>query len=434
MMERSRFERSTVLKHEHFEELCATASSGQASGAELAELREHLEWCSKCQERYSEFLSLNAVQYAKNVRDEVLSLEVAAGSIDSALLRQRFLKKAVVEGIVFSGSSFERPLPDPQLRLRRSWNWPLLFARAAAGLILFSAVGVGGYYFAVHQTRAKVLSNGAPATQFGWAERQKSRIAKLEQQNANLTAQVSALNSSLGLASAKLSELESRGSISDKARQGLSAQLRQREDEIANLQTRIDQAQNALRSLRADYEKAQSNVNSDQAQMVADQIEIRELSERLTANSADIAREKELLTAGRDIRDLMAARNLHIVDVFDMDPRGKRRPAFGRIFYTEGKSLLFYAYDLPDSRLRDAGYHYRIWGKKAGSSQHARNLGIFFSDDKAQKRWVFRFDDPKVLDEIDSIFVTLEPPDGSPTQPKGDKLLSAYLKGPPNHP
>jgi len=33
---------------------------------------------------------------------------------------------------------------------------------------------------------------------------------------------------------------------------------------------------------------------------------------------------------------LVAARNLHIVDVYDADPSGKRQRAFGRVFYTEG--------------------------------------------------------------------------------------------------
>jgi len=42
--------------------------------------------------------------------------------------------------------------------------------------------------------------------------------------------------------------------------------------------------------------------------------------------------------------------------------------------------------------------------------------------------------DPNVLNEIDSVFVTLEPPDGNPNQPKGDKLMYAYLRGQANHP
>jgi hypothetical protein len=39
-----------------------------------------------------------------------------------------------------------------------------------------------------------------------------------------------------------------------------------------------------------------------------------------------------------------------------------------------------------------------------------------------------------VLQEIDSVFVTLEPPNESQAQPKGDKLMYAYLRGQANHP
>src|ERR1041385_7422807 len=85
-------------------------------------------------------------------------------------------------------------------------------------------------------------------------------------------------------------------------------------------------------------------------------------------------------------------------------------------------------------RVQDAGYHYRVWGKKEGPSQSAKSLGIFFSDDNAQKRWVFKYDDPKVLSEIDSVFVTLEPPGKNFSEPKGDKFLYAYLRNQPNHP
>jgi len=60
-------------------------------------------------------------------------------------------------------------------------------------------------------------------------------------------------------------------------------------------------------------------------------------------------------------------------------------------------------------------------------------LGIFYVDDQKQNRWVLKFDDPDVLTEIDSVFVTVEPPGGS-AKPTGHKLLYAYLKANPNHP
>jgi hypothetical protein len=62
-----------------------------------------------------------------------------------------------------------------------------------------------------------------------------------------------------------------------------------------------------------------------------------------------------------------------------------------------------------------------------------KSLGIFYVDDKAQKRWVLKVDDPALLAHIDSVFVTVEPPGGE-KKPTGQKLLYAYLNAPPNHP
>jgi hypothetical protein len=54
-------------------------------------------------------------------------------------------------------------------------------------------------------------------------------------------------------------------------------------------------------------------------------------------------------------------------------------------------------------------------------------------DDQKQNRWVLKFDDPRTLAEIDSVFVTVEPAGGS-AKPTGNKLLYAYLLANPNHP
>src|SRR5205823_943213 len=158
-----------------------------------------------------------------------------------------------------------------------------------------------------------------------------------------------------------------------------AADLKRRDAAIAELQARLDQARVEVADMRAELDKQSVN----QATLVEAQIRLRDVSDQLAEKSAALDRERELLSAGRDVRDLMAARNLHIVDVFDTDPKGKLKPSFGRIFFTEGKSLVFYAYDLNDQRVQDAGYHYRIWGKREGPSQRPRNLGMFYSDDKS---------------------------------------------------
>jgi len=425
-----------VSRHEHFEELCAAASIGQASGAEVAELNEHLARCPDCQQAYSEFLQINANQYSKTARDQELSRDDAVACIDSALFRERFLRKAVAEGIVFSNDSTPT-LAEPRARAIRVNRWAL-WAPAAAACLVLATVAVGAYYWRaqrVHDSSATTLQRQPPVDNSVEAVHGSDpRIANLDVQNRNLIAQVESLKTSLASASAALGRFEASSSKSEEERSSLLARLTQRDSAIADLQSKLNQAQGEVASVRGDLEREQSGSAQNQAAVVEAQIKIRELSDQLSQNSKALDRERDLLAAGRDVRELMAARNLHIVDVFDTDPKGKTRPAFGRIFFTEGKSLLFYAYDLNDKRVVDAGYHYRVWGKKEGPNQRTKSLGIFYSDDKAQKRWVFQFDDPNVLNEIDSVFVTLEPPTGNSSQPKGEKLMYAYLRGQANHP
>ena len=142
--------------------------------------------------------------------------------------------------------------------------------------------------------------------------------------------------------------------------------------------------------------------------------------------------ERQLLAAGRDVRDIMGARQLHIVDVHDSDSKGKDRLAFGRIFYSEGRQLVFYAFDLNEAKIQNAKHTFQVWGQQEGSTGPARSLGFLISDDKTQKRWALKVSDAQLLKEVDSVFVTLEPAAGG-KQPSGQKMLYAYL-GEANHP
>jgi hypothetical protein len=129
----------------------------------------------------------------------------------------------------------------------------------------------------------------------------------------------------------------------------------------------------------------------------------------------------------------MSARNLHITDVFDIDGTGSRKSAFGRVFYTEGKSLVFYAFDLDQPKVTSARHSFQAWAQLSDASTSAVNLGIFYVDDAAQKRWMLTFDNPQVLDRISAVFVTAEPHGGT-ARPTGQKLMFAYLGHEPNHP
>jgi hypothetical protein len=131
----------------------------------------------------------------------------------------------------------------------------------------------------------------------------------------------------------------------------------------------------------------------------------------------------------------MGARNLHIIDVHDADGSGNDRKSFGRVFYTEGKSLIFYAFDLDDKKVTNAKYTFEAWGERLGQPASVKSLGVLYVDDKDQKRWVLKVDDPRQLAQIDSVFVTLEPHGGDDEKgPRGHKILYAFLSGQANHP
>jgi hypothetical protein len=143
--------------------------------------------------------------------------------------------------------------------------------------------------------------------------------------------------------------------------------------------------------------------------------------------------QQELLSHDRDIRELMGARDLYVAEVYDVEKKGETQKAFGRVFYTKGKSLIFYAYDLSEVPGYRNASTFQAWGWRGPDRSQALNLGIFYEDNAAKKRWVLKFKDAKTLQQIDAVFVTVEPHGGS-EKPSGTPHLFAYLKVNANHP
>jgi hypothetical protein len=108
-----------------------------------------------------------------------------------------------------------------------------------------------------------------------------------------------------------------------------------------------------------------------------------------------------------NINDLFGARDLRIVDIFDLASNGKPEKQFGRIFYAEKKALVFYAFDLQE--IKGNGPAFQAWGFDQSTKEKPESLGVFTVENASVE------DDPK----------------GSPT-PRGQRLLSAYLYAPPN--
>jgi len=148
--------------------------------------------------------------------------------------------------------------------------------------------------------------------------------------------------------------------------------------------------------------------------------------DRLDAESASI-RAWLLLTYAREPARAEAAARAALAK------NGDTQKPFGRVFYTKGKSLIFYAYDLDQQAGLKRASTFQAWGSRGADRQQATSLGVFYEDNAAKKRWVLKFDDPKKLEQINAVFVTVEPNGGS-HKPSGKPLLFAYLKVDPNHP
>jgi hypothetical protein len=157
---------------------------------------------------------------------------------------------------------------------------------------------------------------------------------------------------------------------------------------------------------------------------------LEETNSALDDRERMLALDKDFMQHDRDIRDLIAARDLYIADIFDTNESGKTAKPFGRLFYTRDRSLVFYGFDLEKQPGLKQAVAFQAWG--SGSDSQPVNLGLFYQDD-SHKRWVLRFNDPKALARMNMVFVTVEPPGGS-NKPTGKQLLRAYLQIQPNHP
>lgn len=420
---------------EYFEELCALAASGQISEPEFAELQDHMRDCARCRSAHADFIDLLHSKLPLVASERIGSSRLTGFLLKRSSYRERFLARARKQGLAVS-----RPLGVG--------FWSIGYAQVAAlaMALLLVAAGVLGYALRRSNARNAILAADLAAMSERFSQRgSPQRTAPLE---AAPTPPVVApavlppVNNNLELDKAR--EAYAAAEAQSKA---LQEQLKAAASEIESLraqQERMSASRNALEKKLAENELAMIGANdelqkirqasaNDAAMVAAQARQIRELSGKLASQNETLDRETTLLAAGRDIHDLMGARNLHIVDVLDVDSKGKDRRAFGRVFYTEEKSLIFYAFDLGDRAAVRRNASFQVWGARGPAQNPSQSLGIFYVDDQKQNRWVLKFEDPRVLAEIDSVFVTVEPPGGS-ARPTGRKLLYAYLKASPNHP
>lgn len=420
-----------MLKHEQYEELCALAAVGEVSTAEAEqeELKIHLKDCASCRSVLADIGEIHAKWLPERP-----GFEIQRSPAAESRLHRLILDRATAEGARFSDQAF----PEAHFELLRTRFWWFLrpeYSMAAGILIVLVLAGLAIRMNSHHPTPAPLtmLAPAPAAILQNPSVNPHPALAKSEAAQTSRSEAQELLERALKKSQTEREQLEQRLAKAVRGGSDLQQANSQAALELADLRQQLDSIRKSQAKAEEDLAKLKSSKSDEEVGLILAQEENRQLREKLNAQTTVMGQERQLMSAGREIRDLIAARNLHILDIYDTNGEGKIQEAFGRVFYTEGKSLVFYAYDLP-TRHPANKYAYYAWGKRDDQQGKVRNLGVFFNDDHAQKRWVLKITDPQVLSEIDSVFVTLEPLGKPGNSPTGKKLLSAFLGSTPNHP
>ncbi len=435
---------------EYFEELCALAASGQISEPEFVELQDHIQHCAHCRSAYADFIDLlhNKLPLAD---PELMGSSKLAGLFsENSLYREPFLTRVRKQGLAVS----HRPWRDSFGSKWGIWWLPgVHYTQIAALAIALLLVTAGLLGYSLHQSNARYRTLAADMAAMSRQISQQHTpgrssvqegpprsLSSLDTAPAPPVAALSETDPELVKARQHYATAKARAKALQEQLQATALELRaarvqlvKASDSRIQLANKLAETEQAVTRVNDELQRLHRSRSEDAVTIASQGLQMQELSEKLSAQTENLERERSLLAAGHDIHDLMGARNLHIVDVFDVDTKGKDRRAFGRVFYTEEKSLIFYAFDLGDRRTEKRNASFQVWGARGPAQSPAQSLGIFYVDDQKQNRWVLKFEDPAILAEIDSVFVTVEPPGGS-AKPTGHKLLYAYLKANPNHP
>jgi len=391
--------------HEHYEELCALAASGDLRHDEWSDLEEHLQNCADCREMLPNFVDLYLTM--------VEQAEEQFPSTTPPGMKQRFAARAQAVGISFPKRTTRLFLFGRHFQVDRR-----RFVLTAVALIIatISSFLIGSRFEAKRQLSAAHVVP-TPQQQPAASKNGNSPLAVHDELKEQLRKTREQLRESSLAQQENQRALEA--AIAESA--SLKAQISELESQKSGLQGEATRNIAEIRRLKGEVERLTTKANDASLALLADQEEISKLRHEVKVA-------QDLNATLSEAHDLIVDPNIHLLNVFpEVDQDAKHSQPRGHILYAEGKKLVFYAYDLADPSKISAKASFYLWGE-GRTVQRIVSLGRFQIESQEQGRWVLRVTDPRLLAGITSVFVTLEPDKGAVTKPSGKRMLSRLLR------
>jgi hypothetical protein len=421
-----------VAEHVEFRRLCTLFSAGALTVQESSRLDEHLAWCSDCR-RYMEQSPRKAGAAMAALAPRIAPGTVSAHSFDSEVAKRQLLE-------MLPHANERQPDRSAGVLSRALVSMGTFrpFLAYAAGFLIATGLSLAIYWNGPRRQADESRLSADRAEKDAAASREEAAKFSKQLEALNTTLQerasaVLALQSQLVQMQSRINELQSSGTKTAEEERQVQAAKEVLAKDFQDAQAQIAALRSELETSRQQQD-SESAIAADKAKGI-DQLsaQLRDEEDKIGHLEATIQEQRELLASDRDIRDLIGARQLYVAEVYDSDPNGRPKKAYARVFFTKDKSLIFYGFDLDrQPGVKDANA-FQVWGRRGANRENALNLGILFQDSSTNKRWILKINDPIKLQQIDAVFVTIEPKGGS-AQPTGKPLLFAYLRVDPNHP
>lgn len=391
--------------HDKFEELCALAVSGQLREEEWAEFDQHSRVCQQCRTLRRKFEETHAI------------LSGAKAAADGA-----HLPEGMTERVEARARSAGIPWAvQPNTRGKRAvfWSWRLPFKSKSTVSWVAVVIVLAALSFLLG-VRYQTTRHSPQATSVEISQKlPPSAATPPDDKSIRLTYQLREVRNQLATAEGKLKQRQ-------EERTSLIAQVAEFKRSTSEFQGNESKQKARVEELESDLEKLQTRENAARVASLASEEEVKGLREEVSKLDTQLHLARELDTTLREAYDLIVDRNVHVLNVLpEVTENAKSARPRGRIFYAEGKKLIFYAYDLTH-KIHDEPAFY-VWGQTPDTVQQVVSLGKFHVDSEQQGRWVLKVTDPRLLANINSVFVTEESYQKAITQPSGKRMLFRVL-------